>query len=98
MSPVARLSEQRADAMRIAMGRYRSSGGQAEDKVGRKCICNALMATIGHPQIRDGKRMEKRIVTAIAHACFWHPSVRSLTRQITSFEAFGEEMNAAERA
>ena len=43
---------------------YLAKGGKEEDTVGRKCICNALMANIGHPQIRNGPRMEKGLVTA----------------------------------
>ena len=41
-----------------------SKGGKAEDTVGRKCICNALMATAGMPQIRAGKHLEAGIVTS----------------------------------
>ena len=43
---------------------YVAKGGKAEDTVGRKCICNALVANIGHPQVRNGQREEKGIVTA----------------------------------
>ena len=43
---------------------YVSKGGKAEDTVGRKCICNALVANIGYPQVRNGQRVEKGIVTA----------------------------------
>ena len=43
---------------------YVSKGGRVEDTVGRKCICNALVANIGHPQVRNGQRVEKGIVTA----------------------------------
>lgn len=31
-------------------------GGCIEDTVGRKCICNGLLATIGHGQLREGGR------------------------------------------
>lgn len=31
-------------------------GGDVDDTVGRKCICNGLMATIGHGQLRDDGR------------------------------------------
>ncbi|MHB1673308.1 MAG: nitronate monooxygenase [Acidobacteriaceae bacterium] len=43
---------------------YVSKGGNAEDSVGRKCLCNALLANIGHPQARNGSRTEQGIVTA----------------------------------
>jgi nitronate monooxygenase len=43
---------------------YESKGGKAEDTVGRKCLCNGLMANIGHQQIRNGKRVEPGLLTA----------------------------------
>ena len=43
---------------------YLSKGGRAEDTAGRKCLCNALMANIGHPQIRGGSHVEPPLVTA----------------------------------
>jgi nitronate monooxygenase len=43
---------------------YLAKGGKVEDTLGRKCICNALVANIGHPQARNGQRIEKGIVTA----------------------------------
>jgi nitronate monooxygenase len=43
---------------------YVAKGGKAEDAVGRKCICNALVANIGHPQVRNGRRVEPGLVTA----------------------------------
>lgn len=43
---------------------YLSEGGQLEKTVGRKCICNALLANIGHAQVRGGKYVEKGLVTA----------------------------------
>lgn len=41
-----------------------SKGGDVEETVGRKCVCNALMATTGHPQIRAGKHLEAGIITS----------------------------------
>jgi NAD(P)H-dependent flavin oxidoreductase YrpB (nitropropane dioxygenase family) len=38
-------------------------GGDIAETVGRKCLCNALMATVGLPQLRDGK-LEPTLVTA----------------------------------
>jgi nitronate monooxygenase len=42
---------------------YESKGGNVEDTVGTKCLCNALMANIGLPQIRAGKYTEQALVT-----------------------------------
>ena len=43
---------------------YVSKGGKRENTVGRKCLCNALVANIGQPQIRNGKHMEAALVTS----------------------------------
>jgi nitronate monooxygenase len=43
---------------------YLAKGGKAEDAAGRKCLCNALMANIGHQQIRNGYRVEPPLITA----------------------------------
>lgn len=43
---------------------YLSKGGKREDTVGRKCICNALIANLGHAQVRAGKYTEKGLVTS----------------------------------
>jgi len=44
---------------------YVSKGGREEDAVGRKCICNALVATAGAPQVRSkGRLVEAGIITA----------------------------------
>lgn len=43
---------------------YASKGGDVADTAGRKCICNALIATAGHPQIRAGRLLEPGIVTS----------------------------------
>jgi len=32
--------------------------------VGRKCVCNGLMANIGYQQVRNGKREEYGLITA----------------------------------
>jgi nitronate monooxygenase len=40
-----------------------SKGGRIEDTNGRKCICNALVATMGHPQVR-GKSLEPPLITS----------------------------------
>ena len=42
---------------------YVAKGGKIEDTVGRKCLCNALLANIGHPQTRKDKVAEPPLVT-----------------------------------
>jgi nitronate monooxygenase len=42
---------------------YVSKGGKTENTVGRKCLCNALMANIGQPQVRN-KYVEKGLLTS----------------------------------
>ena len=32
--------------------------------MGKKCLCNALMANIGHPQVRNGKYTEQALITS----------------------------------
>ncbi len=43
---------------------FLKKGGKIEDTVGRKCICNGLVATIGFPQVRPSGYLEVPIVTA----------------------------------
>jgi nitronate monooxygenase len=43
---------------------YVKKGGSVEDTVGRKCLCNALMADIDMPQVREGGELERPIVTS----------------------------------
>jgi nitronate monooxygenase len=43
---------------------YLSKGGHADDTIGRKCICNGLLANVGFPQVLNGNRIELGIVTA----------------------------------
>jgi nitronate monooxygenase len=42
---------------------YLSKGGKIEETVGRKCLCNALMANIGLAQIRKDGSLEPPLVT-----------------------------------
>lgn len=39
---------------------YVKKGGKIEDTVGRKCICNGLIATVGMGQVRKGGRARDR--------------------------------------
>lgn len=43
---------------------YVSKGGKPEEAAGKRCLCNALLATIGHPQIRNGNLTETGVVTS----------------------------------
>jgi nitronate monooxygenase len=43
---------------------YVSKGGKAEDTTGKRCLCNGLLATIGHPQVRNGNLTEAGVVTS----------------------------------
>jgi nitronate monooxygenase len=42
---------------------YLAKGGKIEDTVGRKCLCNALLANIGHAQVRKDDAVEPALVT-----------------------------------
>ena len=42
---------------------YAAKGGKPEDTNGRKCLCNALLANIGHAQVRKGGTREPPLVT-----------------------------------
>jgi nitronate monooxygenase len=48
---------------------YLSKGGKVEDTVGRKCVCNGLLANIGYQQKRNGKREEYGLITAGDDLC-----------------------------
>ena len=41
-----------------------SKGGDIAETVGRKCLCNALIANIGYAQIRKGGYLEPALITA----------------------------------
>ncbi len=43
---------------------YVAKGGDPADTVGRKCLCNALVASAGHPQVRARRHVEPGIVTS----------------------------------
>jgi nitronate monooxygenase len=42
---------------------YLAKGGKIEDTVGKKCLCNALMANVGHAQVRKDDTVEPALVT-----------------------------------
>jgi nitronate monooxygenase len=42
---------------------YVAKGGKIEDTIGRKCLCNALMANVGHAQVRKDQTVEPALVT-----------------------------------
>jgi len=43
---------------------YVKKGGDLGETVGRKCLCNALMADIGYAQVRDGGEVERPLLTS----------------------------------
>ena len=43
---------------------YVAKGGALDDTVGRKCVCNGLVSTIGLGQIRPGDGLEPALLTA----------------------------------
>jgi nitronate monooxygenase len=43
---------------------YVSKSGKPEDAVGKKCVCNALVASIGPQQVRKGNHIERGLVTS----------------------------------
>ena len=43
---------------------FAAKGGVESDTAGRKCICNALMANAGHPQIQKDGSLEGSLLTA----------------------------------
>lgn len=43
---------------------YLRKGGKTEDTCGRKCLCNGLMANIGHEQVQKTGYLEKPLLTA----------------------------------
>ncbi|MEN8113876.1 MAG: nitronate monooxygenase [Actinomycetota bacterium] len=43
---------------------YVRKGGDEADTVGRKCLCNALIANIGHPQIQRNGDVEGTLITS----------------------------------
>ena len=45
------------------MANYVAKGGKAEDTEGKKCLCNALMANVGHAQMRKDDVEEPALVT-----------------------------------
>jgi len=43
---------------------YLAKGGKEDNTAGRKCLCNALMANIGMPQLRAAGYVERALVTS----------------------------------
>lgn len=43
---------------------YLSKGGKIEDTIGKKCLCNAMVANIGLPQVRKDGYVELPLVTS----------------------------------
>jgi hypothetical protein len=43
---------------------YVRKGGSEADTVGRKCLCNSLVANIGHPQVQRNGEIEGELITS----------------------------------
>ena len=43
---------------------YTAKGGAAEETIGRRCLCNALLANTGHGQVRKDGTTEPTLITA----------------------------------
>ena len=43
---------------------YVAKGGDRADTEGRRCLCNGLVANVGHPQLRDGAIEELPLLTS----------------------------------
>ncbi|MEZ5175984.1 MAG: nitronate monooxygenase [Acidimicrobiia bacterium] len=49
---------------------YLEKGGELADTVGRKCLCNSLLANVGLPQVTPTGRTEEMLVTSGDDAAF----------------------------
>ncbi len=57
---------------------YVRKGGTVEDTVGRKCLCNALLADVGRAQVQKGGEVERPLVTSgddLTHLGRFLPSI-----------------------
>jgi nitronate monooxygenase len=43
---------------------FLKKGGTLEETLGRKCLCNALMADVGMPQVQNNSEIERPLLTA----------------------------------
>ena len=43
---------------------YVKKGGAIEDTVGRKCLCNSLVANVGMPQVKRNGKLEPMLITS----------------------------------
>lgn len=75
-----------------------SKGGNVSDTAGRKCVCNALVASVGHPQIRAGKYLESGLVTSgddlPSVKQFLRPNAVSYTAADVLSELLGEKIQS----
>ncbi|MDA8282144.1 MAG: nitronate monooxygenase [Actinomycetota bacterium] len=66
------------------IGTYIRKGGQAGDAVGRRCLCNGLISTIGLGQRRRGRPSEPPLVTIGQDLSFLHHLASSPSRCYTA--------------
>jgi nitronate monooxygenase len=62
---------------------YVAKGGDIADTVGRRCLCNGLIANVGYAQERDGEPQELPLLTSGKDL----EAVRSMLRGRTSYSA-----------
>ncbi len=80
---------------------FLSKGGKQESTVGRKCLCNALMANIGQPQVRN-KYVEQGLITSgddiselqpyLPAEGLFYTAKDVLTRLMSDLEGLGEAL------
>ena len=72
---------------------YVRKGGDASETLGRKCLCNALLATAGFPQRRPDAEIERALVTSGRDLSF----VTDLTQRHGSSYSAADVINRALR-
>jgi nitronate monooxygenase len=64
---------------------YLRKGGSEADTIGRKCLCNSLIANIGHPQVQRNGDVEGELITSgddVANVARFIPEGRGSYRAI----------------
>ena len=52
-------------------GQFATKGGEADETIDRRCICNGLLATVGHPHaMKEGGGLELPLITSGTHLDF----------------------------
>ena len=67
---------------------FQKKGGELQETVGRRCLCNALLANIGMPQRRPDGAVEPTIITLGSEVDSARELAAELGRAFTAREAF----------